>query len=429
MKNKIIIAVIIALFIQQNSVLAGGIGDPFVDHTFNYQGELTDGNTVLNGLYDMRIQAYTTDSGPVTLGVLFDIIKVPVIDGIFTINDVDLGDINDGLVVYLQMSVKENGAAVAYEDLFPRIRIKSVPYANQLISGNAQNGQVLTLVNGEWVADDLPAGAGGSPWVISGSTINYDAGFVGIGNQNPTSALHVKTDDVLSAQFDGGEGSLITVLENGVVRASLGSGTNVANTDFAIQTVSGSLHLISGLLSDPSISITTDGDVGINTTAPVADLHVEGTTDGDLFRVRIDGQTKLMVKDNGGTSIGTLNIPPDNGLRVQGDIKQTINSNGTMKYMATISSCGSVNVSVGKSYNGINATATTVANDPGGVGTCVISFGHNISNRFIMAHITTGIAEIGLSVSCAHAGDFTLSCVVFDELGNQTPGFFDLFVF
>ena len=430
MKNKfIILTLIIGILIQQNSSHAG-IADPLVDHTFNLQGELTNGNVVLNGLYDMRIQGHTSDSGLGLIGNLFEITKVPVVDGIFTINNVDLGNINDGRVVYLQISVSENGSGAPYEDLFPRIKINSVPYANQLITGNAQEGQILSVVGGEWVPSDLSAIPGASPWVITGSEISYNSGNVGIGIANPTSPLHVSTNNSLVAQFDGGIDSLITIREEGVARASLGSGSNVADTDFAIQSILGDLHLISGLLNEPSISIETDGDVGINTISPLADLHVEGTTGGDLFRVRIDEASKLTVKDNGGTTIGGYNLPPDNGLRVQGDIKQSNNSNGVMKYMVSIANCGSVNVSAGKSYNGINATPITVVNDNSlGIATCQITFGSNISNRFIMAHITTGIAEIGRSVSCAHANDFSVNCVVVDETGTDTTGSFDLFIF
>jgi|GEM_PF-4721080 len=66
-------------------------------------------------------------------------------------------------------------------------------------------------------------------------------------------------------------------------------------------------------------TIYYNGNVGINNTSPtLADLIVDGTTDGDVFRARVDGQTKFRVDDNGGTGIGSGSTPPVDGLTVAG---------------------------------------------------------------------------------------------------------------
>ncbi len=508
-----IIVIIFGLSLKDNNALAGV--DPAVDHTFNYQGELLNSNNPVNGLYDFTIEAYTSDSGNGVLGMPFERIKVPVTNGIFTISDIDLGDVIDGFAVYLEISVRENGVGAAYETLLPRTKINSVPYATKLISGNAQQDQVLTFSNGEWGPQDLPAGQNNSPWIVTGTKINYDAGnvgigigneshiyklqvkatdrntasfdgadnntvvfkengntrgligsgnnigaddfsiatpvagtgkihlapevnpvltvtpaeFVGIGIQNPTSTLHVKNDEVLTAQFDGGVGSSITLLEQGVARGFIGSISSVADTDLAVGTVAGDLHLISGLFGSPSVTVKVTGDIGINTISPQADFHVEGTVGGDLLRVRIDGVTKLRVRENGGTAIGAAINPPINGLIVAGNVQQSLNSNGMMKYMASIVNCGNANVSINKSYNGVDTGAITPQNDVAGIGTCEILFTTNISNRYIMATETSGIAATGNVVSCSHLGNNGISCVVSNSAGNETPGNVDLLIF
>ena len=431
MLNKLIVMLMIGIFIQGDHVIAGVIGDPEVDHTFNYQGELFNDDSAANGLYDFTIEAYTTDSENNTIGLLFEKTKVSVLDGIFTISDVDLGEITDGFDVYLQVSVRENGVGAPYEELIPRHKINSVPYATQLIAGSAQQDQVLTFNNGEWGPLDLPAISGNTPWVTSGSKINYDAGNVGIGIgvEPHIYRLQVKANDRNTASFDGADNNTVIFKESGNTRGLIGSGFNIEAHDFSVATPVGStgkIHLAPE--TNPVLTVTPDGNVGINITDPFADFHVEGTTDGDLFRVRIDGITKLRVRDNGGTAIGVAINPPENGLIVTGDVKQPIVSNGLMKYMVSISNCGNANVSIIKSYNGINDGVITAQNDVTGIGTCEVTFTINVSDRYILATEISGISATGKSVSCAHSGN-SISCVVFDAAGNETPGNVDLLIF
>lgn len=123
----------------------------------------------------------------------------------------------------------------------------------------------------------------------------------------------------------------------------------------------------------------TAGNVTIGSAVDIGDLTIDGTTDGDLFRVRVDTITKLRVDDNGGLGIGSISPPPINGLRVKGDVQQTLASNGLMKYMALVD-CGGGS-SVIRQYNGIDSnviTATGAAN----TGQCTVAFPTDINNRF-----------------------------------------------
>jgi len=62
--------------------------------------------------------------------------------------------------------------------------------------------------------------------------------------------------------------------------------------------------------------IASDGDVGIGTTTPYANLHVEGDGTNNLFRARISGTTQFIVNDIGNVGIGTA--LPVGKLHVEG---------------------------------------------------------------------------------------------------------------
>lgn len=53
---------------------------------------------------------------------------------------------------------------------------------------------------------------------------------------------------------------------------------------------------------------TTDGSVGINTSAPFAALHVDAP-EGDALRVQVDGETRLFIHENGNTAMGSWFTP------------------------------------------------------------------------------------------------------------------------
>lgn len=68
------------------------------------------------------------------------------------------------------------------------------------------------------------------------------------------------------------------------------------------------------------IRLLTDGKVGIGTTVPNSRLHINTVSGEDAFRVQIAGNTRFLINDAGGVSIGTTTEGPANGLYVNGDI-------------------------------------------------------------------------------------------------------------
>lgn len=404
-------------------------GDPEVDDTFNYQGELFDGLNPASGSHDFKVEAWSLPGAGdgIKIGQTGTYLNVPVSNGIFTLENIDLGDITDGFNIYFEIQVRKNAVGAAYEILSPRQKMKSVPYATTLTSGSATLDQVLTYDGSEWLPQDPVVST--TPWAVNGSDISYVAGNVGIGIVVPTSDLHVKSTNAIPVIIDGGANTTTIFSEEGGLRGFIGSGANIAAADFSIGSLGGDMHVVSG--GSPRITVTSSGDVGINTTNPVADLTVDGTTGGDLFRVRIDASTKLHVRDNGGTSIGAFKNPPDNGLVVAGNVKQPVSSNGIMKYMASVVNCGNANVSITKSYIAGETVGAGIQpqNDTDGIGSCEVLFPEDIANRYIQATVIGGVAAIGKAVTCSNSGGF-ITCVVFNTTsGSETPGDIDVLIY
>jgi len=136
----------------------------------------------------------------------------------------------------------------------------------------------------------------------------------------------------------------------------------------------------------------TSGNVGIGTTNPLQDFVVNGTTDGDVVRVNVNGSSKFLVDDNGGVGIGSLSTPPANGLDIEGNVKQPLTSNGVMKYMVHARCGGSNPQSIIKSYNGVSNDAITLVSGAIIPFSCRIKFPTEIISRYFQV---TSIGSIG----------------------------------
>lgn len=153
----------------------------------------------------------------------------------------------------------------------------------------------------------------------------------------------------------------------------------------------------------------TSGNVGVGTINPLQDFVVNGTTNGDVVRVNVDGNSKFLVDDNGGVGIGSLSIPPVNGLDVEGDVKQPLTSNGMIKYMVH-AFCSNSGSSIAKSYNGVSNGAITIS-DHLQAGRCEITFPADISDRYFQVSPLFGVP--GRAASCSVSLN-ELNCVRFN---------------
>ncbi len=72
-------------------------------------------------------------------------------------------------------------------------------------------------------------------------------------------------------------------------------------------------------------------NIGIGTAVPTDKLHINSAITEDPLRVQVNNSTKLRVWANGGTSVGSVALPPLNGLLVQGTIQPQNNISTTNK--------------------------------------------------------------------------------------------------
>lgn len=71
---------------------------------------------------------------------------------------------------------------------------------------------------------------------------------------------------------------------------------------------------------------TKTGSWGFGTTLPSAKLHVNSAANENPFRVQVAGSTKLIVRNDGGLSVGSLGAAPASGLFVTGSAGIGVNN-------------------------------------------------------------------------------------------------------
>lgn len=393
-----------------------------VDSSFTYQGELIDNGAPANGQYDINLDLIDGDMFP--FGNTSEHSPVEVVNGLFSVNaDFGISKYDGYKDVTVTVSIRKTseGPGGAFTVLGSQT-IQAVPLATNLTNGNATAGQVLTFNGFQWSPIDPVAT--GSPWTVNGSTISYTSGPVNIGSEISTfssEALNVGTSNGLSATFNGGDRMYVYFAENGLGRGYVGSyqtpSGNILDEDFEIGTTFssiGNLHLVTGN-NNPRVTIDADGLVGVGTTNPLAKLQVE--SDGaseDPLRVRVSGQTKLWVKGDGSTNFFD-------------DTKQSISSNGMMKFMVD-ADCNAT-PTITKSYNGIaNSTGSISIALGSGAGSCEITFPEDIDDRYwqvspVYASSNSNPGLRGATCRIDAPNDDTLRCERFNnDTGSLSSG-------
>jgi len=177
-------------------------------------------------------------------------------------------------------------------------------------------------------------------WIIGGNNVYREKGNVGIGTDNPLTALYVDNDtdgfvgisiENTNTQSNSSEGIYFWNEDMGVAGIRLfddDAPSYPARMNIFNNRPGGSIHFgTGGQLS--RLTIANDGNVGIGITSPAKKLHVAGsvTIDDTLFTnhvssrspltLQTDGTTRMYIDDTSGdVGIGTTN--PASRLNVQG---------------------------------------------------------------------------------------------------------------
>ena len=140
-----------------------------VDSRFTYQGQIRNGEALVDGNMDVRFTLWDALDSGATVGSAVTKTNLPVADGRFA-TELDFGSSAfAGDSRWIQMEVRSPAGSGQYLALAPRQKINAVPYA-------------LYSLNG-----------GLSPWNldVASRDIGYTNGRVGIGTNSPTAALEV----------------------------------------------------------------------------------------------------------------------------------------------------------------------------------------------------------------------------------------------
>ena len=322
--NKLIYTMVILMVMSTHS-LAGNIE---VGSQFSYQGELQDGGSPANGVYDLIIQLYDSDAGGNSID--FNVFQdVSINNGLFNV-ELDFGDLPfNGDASWLEVNIRAGDSTGGYTILLPRQRVNVTPYAIQ--SAFVENGN--------------------SPWVdVGGGAINYSQD-VYIGNANTTSS------------------SIFTI---------------------------------------------------------------DSPANESPLRAKINGSTKMIIRDNGGTSIGLNSVAPDNGLRVEGDtdlagnLLQGVDNFGAIKAALTVT-CSTAS-SIDKSFNAVNGQAFTIDDTIAlGNGSCAIDFPFDLSDRFFVAMVKR--QNDTRVVSCNDLDNDTLICATSTVAGTLSASIINILVY
>jgi hypothetical protein len=156
---------------------------------------------------------------------------------------------------------------------------------------------------------------GGDVRLGDSSSVVYVGASLGVGTGSPDVPLHAfwGADVTLAG---GGYFEVGRSYTNNVVfdDNEIMARNNGAASTLYLNTEGGHMRL-----ADAGWDVTTMADVGVGTTSPLADLHVEGGTTGDLLRVRAAGDTKLIVTNDG--RVGVEGSNPSEKLDVLGNVR------------------------------------------------------------------------------------------------------------
>jgi len=344
-----------------------------VSTAFTFQGQLKDGGTPADGIYDLQFRLYDSLSGGAQIGTLLTKVGVVVDHGLFTLS-LDFGPLAfAGQQRWLEVAARSSGAHGApFTVLSPRQAVTASPYALYALAGPGSGGY----------------------WAGSGADIySTNGGNVGIGTDAPADELHVSgTNPTLRVQDDSDPGSYTVLQDDGSTdtaqlekRVSYGVPT-VEISPMPIDTVSDarirffrrtntsgakvvlfnrgrnsdSVSALIGVDGYDSWFQADGGNFGIGTNAPAHPLHLSssaqimekvssshtagtwldlentstggkrwgivstGSANGEgagnlLLRAITDGRTVMTLKGTGDVGIGTTS--PQAKLHVEGGTK------------------------------------------------------------------------------------------------------------
>lgn len=383
-----------------------------------YQGRLTDAGDVVNDTVDLRFALYDAEVGGAIVGSALLHEDVPVVDGVFTV-ELDFGaSAFKGDARWLEIGVRPGPDAGLdpYTTLSPRQPLTSAPtawYSMRPWAPTAEGGYAISLptnvgeINGVGIGTGsltpaarlhvrtggffppeamriedgfarsqlriaTPESAGraelqawnGQTNAAGSLSLNVNGGNVGIGTDNPLAKLDVAGAlyaEYMQIGFNIPTSSLFIDSQNvnniqgdPLILQGFSQGPVQTGGDLSVAG-----HLDLG--GDLSIGGSILGDVGIGTTSPASELHVNGTTTTNAIQIGSAFPASGVVIDQ--QNIDTIQGDP---LRLQKQSLGPVQVGGDLEIDDRILISGPANTSVtsvGKLF--VNTGHIVVSNNYG----------------------------------------------------------------
>ena len=268
-------------------VLAASLHQAVAQGTaFSNEGKLNVGMNPVTGSFDLTFALFDAPTNGIQQGLTITNLATGVTNGLFT-SVLDFGNQFSGASRWLQIAVRTNGIT-GYTNLSPRVALLPTPYAvyaeaagvsssvsNAVITAAALNtvgapssGQVLSYTGSalSWI----------TPTPNGGLTLPYSGGVSS--SSSPFTLTNSGTGPVLDAS-DGSEDTLLDGNSITFTRTT-GPGYIQAKNRIDFETGVGGIGGDAGanLILYPGQISSFNGNVGIGTTAPAAQLDAENSS-------------------------------------------------------------------------------------------------------------------------------------------------------
>lgn len=234
---------------------------------FTYQGSLKIGFSAASGVHDFRFRLFDAAAAGNQVGTQQCIDNLAVAEGVFTAT-LDFGQqFASTASRFVEIEVRQDtgltcASASGFVVLSPRQQITAAPLAN-----HAKSAFALNSANGS----------------VPNAVFVDNAGKVGIGTTSPATLLHLRgaVPPVLVLQDTAGaanQAGYVTFWNNALTETAwMGFGTT-GSPHFSVVNArsGGNLSLWAGSPTRERLTVASNGNVGIATTTPTANLDVRG---------------------------------------------------------------------------------------------------------------------------------------------------------
>lgn len=235
-----------------------------VDSVITYQGQLRNVGGPIDGTASARFRLFNQEFGGGQVGATLTACGLTLVDGLFTV-ELDFGATAfDGSARWLEIAVQSPaGDCATFTPLAPRQPISAAPYALRSLA----------------------------PWETNGNFIFYNTGNVGIGTTTPDTDLEVSqanatvrltstaTDGTSTLDLKGDAPGGFSVNTLGTIRFL----DELNNVNAQISSNKGFLGqpLVFTVDGVAQMALSSNGDLGVGTTLPIAKLQLVGGTDSE----------------------------------------------------------------------------------------------------------------------------------------------------